>query len=162
MDNIKTVEGDLQCRELRFAILAARFNDFIVEQLIRGAVDALKRHGAADKQIEIVRAPGAYDMPLVARKLAQSRKYDAIVALGAVIKGATAHFDYVAGECASGLARVSQETGVPIAFGVLTTLTEEQARARSEPGPENKGREAALAAVEMATLLRQVEQEIAE
>src|SRR5690242_11778455 len=100
MDNIKTIEGDLQCRELRFAIVAARFNDFIVEQLIRGAVDALKRHGAGDKQIEIVRAPGAYDMPLVARKLAQSRKYDAIVALGAVIKGATAHFDYVAGECA--------------------------------------------------------------
>ena len=97
MDNIKTIEGDLQCRELRFAILAARFNDFIVEQLIRGAVDSLKRHGAGDKQIEIVRAPGAFDMPVVARKLAQSRKYDAIVALGAVIKGATAHFDYVAG-----------------------------------------------------------------
>src|SRR4029078_12318057 len=104
MDNIKTVEGDLQCRELRFAILAARFNDFIVEQLIRGAVGALKRHGAADKQIEIVRAPGAYDMPLVARKLAQSWKYDAIVALGAVIKGATAHFAYVAGEWARRLA----------------------------------------------------------
>jgi 6,7-dimethyl-8-ribityllumazine synthase len=138
MDNVKTVEGDLQCRELRFAILAARFNDFIVEQLIRGAVDALMRHGASEKQIEIVRAPGAFDMPLVARKLAQSRKYDAIVALGAVIKGATAHFDYVAGECASGLARVSTETGVPIAFGVLTTDTIEQA-------------------IELANLLRRIE-----
>src|SRR6188768_618094 len=114
--DIKTLEGDLHARELRFAILASRFNEFIVEQLVRGAVDMLKRHGASEKQIEIVRAPGAFDMPLVARKLAQSRKYDAIVALGAVIKGATAHFDYVAGECASGLARVSTETGVPIAF----------------------------------------------
>ena len=157
MDNIKTVEGDLQCRELRFAILAARFNDFIVEQLIRGAVDALKRHGAADKQIEIVRAPGAYDMPLVARKLAQSRKYDAIVALGAVIKGATAHFDYVAGECASGLARVSTETGVPIAFGVLTTDTIEQAIERAGTKAGNKGADAAVTAIELANLLRRIE-----
>jgi 6,7-dimethyl-8-ribityllumazine synthase len=157
MDNIKTVEGDLQCRELRFAILAARFNDFIVEQLIRGAVDALKRHGAADKQIEIVRAPGAFDMPLVARKLAQSRKYDAIVALGAVIKGATAHFDYVAGECASGLARVSQDTGVPIAFGVLTTDTIEQAIERAGAKAGNKGADAAVTAIELANLLRRIE-----
>ena len=156
MDNIKTIEGDLQCRELRFAILASRFNDFIVEQLIRGAVDALKRHGAGDKQIEIVRAPGAFDMPLVARKLAQSRKYDAIVAVGAVIKGATAHFDYVAGECASGLARVSQDTGVPIAFGVLTTDTQAQAEARAGSGRDNKGFEAAAAAIEMATLFRRL------
>ncbi|HEY7638266.1 MAG TPA: 6,7-dimethyl-8-ribityllumazine synthase [Steroidobacteraceae bacterium] len=157
MDNIKTVEGDLQCRELRFAILAARFNDFIVEQLIRGATDALKRHGAADKQIEIVRTPGAYDMPLVARKLAQSRKYDAIVALGAVIKGATAHFDYVAGECASGLARVAQETGVPIAFGVLTTDSIEQAIERAGTKAGNKGADAAVTAIELANLLRRIE-----
>ena len=148
MDNIKTIEGDLQCRELRFAIVAARFNDFIVEQLIRGAVDAL---------IEIVRAPGAYDMPLVARKLAQSRKYDAIVALGAVIKGATAHFDYVAGECASGLARVSQDTGVPIAFGVLTTDTIEQAIERAGTKAGNKGADAAVTAIELANLLRRIE-----
>jgi 6,7-dimethyl-8-ribityllumazine synthase len=154
MDNIKTIEGDLQCRELRFAIVAARFNDFIVEQLIRGAVDALRRHGAGDKQIEIVRAPGAYDMPLVARKLAQSRKYDAIVALGAVIKGATAHFDYVAGQCASGLARVSQDTGIPIAFGVLTTDTIEQAIERAGTKAGNKGADAAAAAIEMVSLGR--------
>lgn len=157
MDNIKTIEGDLQCRELRFAILAARFNDFIVGQLVRGAVDALKRHGAADKQIEIVRAPGAFDLPLVARKLAQSRKYDAIVALGAVIKGATAHFDYVAGECASGLARVAQETGVPVAFGVLTTDTIEQAIERAGTKAGNKGADAAVTALELANLLRRIE-----
>ena len=157
MDNIRTIEGDLQCRELRFAVLAARFNDFVVESLIRGAVDALRRHGASDKQIEIVRAPGAFDMPLVARKLAQSRRYDAIVALGAVIKGATAHFDYVAGECASGLARVSTETGVPIAFGVLTTDTIEQAIERAGTKAGNKGADAAVTAIELANLLRRIE-----
>jgi len=152
MDNIKTIEGDLQCRELRFAIVAARFNDFIVEQLIRGAVDALKRHGAADKQIEIVRAPGAYDLPLVARKLAQSRKYDAIVALGAVIKGATAHFDYVAAEVTKGIAHVQLETGVPVTFGVLTTDTIEQAIERAGTKAGNKGWEAAVSAIEMLSL----------
>jgi 6,7-dimethyl-8-ribityllumazine synthase len=157
MDNIRTLEGDLQCRELRFVILAARFNDFVVESLIRGAVDALRRHGASDKQIEIVRAPGAFDMPVVARKLAQTRRYDAIVALGAVIKGATAHFDYVAGECASGLARVSGETGVPIAFGVLTTDTIEQAIERAGTKAGNKGADAAVTAIELANLLRRIE-----
>ncbi len=157
MADIKTIEGELQCRELRFAILAARFNDFIVDQLVRGAVDALKRHGAGDKQIELVRVPGAFDMPMVARKLAQSRKYDAIVALGAVIKGATAHFDYVAGECASGLARVAQETGVPIAFGVLTTDTIEQAIERAGTKAGNKGADAAVSALELANLLRRIE-----
>src|SRR5690348_14718773 len=157
MDNVKTIEGDLQCRELRFAILAARFNDFIVDQLIRGAVDALKRHGAAEKQIDIVRVPGAFDMPVVARKLAQGRKYDAIVALGAVIKGATAHFDYVAGQCASGLARVSQESGVPIAFGVLTTDTIEQAIERAGTKAGNKGWDATIGAIEMVSLERALE-----
>jgi 6,7-dimethyl-8-ribityllumazine synthase len=155
--DIKTIEGDLQCRELRFVILAARFNDFIVEQLVRGAVDALRRHGASDKQIEVVRAPGAFDLPLVARKLAQSRRYDAIIALGAVIKGATAHFDYVAGECASGLARIASETGVPVAFGVLTTDTIEQAIERAGTKAGNKGADAALTALELANLLRRIE-----
>lgn len=157
MDAIKTLEGDLQCRELRFAILAARFNDFIVDALVRGAVDTLRRHGANDKQIEIVRAPGAFDLPLVARKLALTKRYDAIIALGAVIKGATAHFDYVAGECAGGLARVAQDTGVPIAFGVLTTDTIEQAIERSGTKAGNKGADAAITAVELANLLRRVD-----
>jgi 6,7-dimethyl-8-ribityllumazine synthase len=154
----KTIEGDLQVRELRFAILASRFNELIVEQLVRGAADALKRHGASDKQIDIVRAPGAFDLPLVARKLAESRRYDAIVAVGAVIKGATAHFDYVAGECAGGLARVSYDTGVPVSFGVLTTDTIEQALERAGTKAGNKGADAALAALELANLLRKIEQ----
>ncbi|PZN28646.1 MAG: 6,7-dimethyl-8-ribityllumazine synthase [Proteobacteria bacterium] len=158
MDNIKVIEGDLQARELRFAVLASRFNDFVVDQLVRGAVDALRRHGASDKQIEIVRVPGAYDMPLAARKLAQSRRYDAIVALGAVIRGATPHFDYVAGEAAGGLARVQQDTGVPIAFGVLTTDTIEQAIERAGTKAGNKGADAAVTALEMANLLRRLEQ----
>jgi len=158
MDAIKTLEGDLQVRELRFAILASRFNEFIVEQLVRGAVDALRRHGAGDKQMEIVRVPGAYDLPLVARKLALSKRYDAIVALGAVIKGATAHFDYVAGECASGLARVGNDTGIPVAFGVLTTDTIEQAIERAGTKAGNKGADAAVTAIELANLLRRIEQ----
>ena len=158
MDSIKTLEGDLQVRELRFAILAARFNEFIVEQLVRGAIDTLRRHGAASEQIHLVRVPGAYDLPLVARKLALSGHYDAIVALGAVIKGATAHFDYVAGECASGLARAAQESGVPVAFGVLTTDSVEQAIERAGCKAGNKGSDAALTALELANLLRQIEQ----
>jgi 6,7-dimethyl-8-ribityllumazine synthase len=157
MDQIKTIEGELQCRELRFAVLASRFNEFIVEPLIRGAVEALRRHGAGDKQIEIVRVPGAFDMPIVARKLAQTRRYDAIVALGAVIKGETAHFDYVAGECAGGLARVAHDTGVPVAFGVLTTDTVEQAIDRAGGKAGNKGADAALTALELANLLRKIE-----
>lgn len=157
IDRIKSIEGDLQCRELRFAILAARFNEFIVEQLVRGAVDALRRHGASDQQIEIVRAPGAFDLPVVARRLAQTKRYDAIVALGAVIKGATAHFDYVAGECASGLSRVAADTGVPVAFGVLTTDNIEQAVERAGTKAGNKGADAAITAIELANLLRKIE-----
>jgi 6,7-dimethyl-8-ribityllumazine synthase len=157
MDNIRVIEGDLQARDYRFAVLASRFKEFVVDALVKGAVDALRRHGASDKQVEIVRVPGAYDMPLVARKLAQSRRYDAIVTVGAVIRGQTAHFDYVAGECASGLARVSAETGVPVAFGVLTTDTAEQAMDRAGGKAGNKGAEAAASAIEMINLLRRVE-----
>jgi 6,7-dimethyl-8-ribityllumazine synthase len=157
MENLRVIEGDLLARDLRFAILAARFNERVVEGLVRGAVDALRRHGAGDKQIEIVRVPGAYDMPVAARRLAQSRRYDAIVALGAVIRGATAHFDYVAGECSSGLARVAAETGVPVGFGVLTTDTAEQAMDRAGGKAGNKGADAALAAVELANLFRRLE-----
>jgi 6,7-dimethyl-8-ribityllumazine synthase len=153
----KTIEGDLLVRDLRFAILAARFNDFVVEPLVRGALDALKRHGATEKQIEIVRVPGAFDMPIVARKLALSRRYEALIALGAVIRGQTPHFDYVAGECASGMARIALETGVPIAFGVLTTDTVEQAIDRAGGKAGNKGADAALTALEMANLMRRLD-----
>jgi 6,7-dimethyl-8-ribityllumazine synthase len=157
VDQPKTIEGELIARDLRFAIVAARFNDFVVEPLIRGALDALRRHGASEKQIEIVRVPGAYDMPIVARKLAASRRYEALIALGAVVRGQTPHFDYVAGECASGLARIALETGVPIAFGVLTTDTMEQAVDRAGGKAGNKGADAALTALEMANLLRRLD-----
>ena len=153
----KLIEGDLLARDLRFAFVAARFNDFVVEPLVRGAVDALKRHGGTDKQIEIVRVPGAFAIPIVARKLALSRRYDALIALGAVVRGQTPHFDYVAGECASGLARIALESGVPIAFGVLTTDTMEQAVDRAGGKAGNKGADAALAAIEMANLLRRLD-----
>jgi 6,7-dimethyl-8-ribityllumazine synthase len=153
----RIIEGELLARDLRFAFVAARFNDFVVEPLMRGALDALKRHGATEKQIEIVRVPGAFDIPLVARKLALSRRYDALIALGAVVRGQTPHFDYVAGECASGLARIALESGVPIAFGVLTTDTMEQAVDRAGGKAGNKGADAALVAIEMANLLRRLE-----
>ena len=156
-DQFKVAEGDLIVRDLRFALVVSRFNDFVVDPLVRGAVDALKRHGATEKQIEIVRVPGAFDIPVVARKLAQSRRYEALVALGAVIRGQTPHFDYVAGECASGLARIALESGVPIGFGVLTTDTVEQAVDRAGGKAGNKGADAALAALEMANLLRRLD-----
>jgi 6,7-dimethyl-8-ribityllumazine synthase len=153
-DQPKIIEGELLVRDLRFGVVITRFNDFVVEPLLRGALDALRRHGAADKQIEIVRVPGAFDLPVAARKLALSRRYEALIALGAVIRGQTPHFDYVAGECASGLARIALESGVPIAFGVLTTDTMEQAVDRAGGKAGNKGADAALAALEMANLLR--------
>jgi len=157
MDHPRVIEGDLQVRDQRFVILASRFNEFVVEGLVRGALDTLRRHGASDKQVEIVRVPGAYDMPLVARRLAASRRYDAIIALGAVVRGQTPHFDYVAGECAAGLSRVAAESGVPVAFGVLTTETVEQAVDRAGGKAGNKGADAALTALELVNLLRRLE-----
>lgn len=156
MDNIRTLQGDLLARDLRFAIVAARFNDTIVENLVRGAVDALVRHGASEKQIEVIRVPGAYDLPLIARRVAMAKRADAIVALGCVIRGATPHFEYVAGQCASGLARVAEDSGVPVAFGVLTTENIEQALERSGTKAGNKGADAAMVAIEMANLLRRL------
>lgn len=158
MDAIKKIEGDLLARDLKFVIVAARFNDFIVDSLVRGALDALKRHGASEQNIAVVRVPGAFELPLTARKLAQTKRYQAIIALGAVIKGATPHFDYVCGECASGLSKVGQETGVPVSFGVLTTDTIEQAIERAGTKAGNKGADAALVALEMANLLIKLEQ----
>jgi len=157
MDHPRVIEGDLQARDLKFAIVAARFNDFIVDKLVTGAVEALRRHGASDQQIDIVRVPGAFEMPPVLRKLATSRGYDALVALGAVVRGDTPHFEYVAGECASGVARVASDTGVPVGFGVLTVDTVEQAIDRAGGKGGNKGAEAALAALELANLLRRLD-----
>lgn len=157
MDNIRTLSGDLAARDLRFAIVASRFNEFIVDSLVRGAVDALLRHGAGEKQIEVIRVPGAFDLPFVVKRVAASRRYDAIVALGAVIRGATPHFDHVAGQCASGLARASEDTGVPVAFGVLTTDTIEQAIERAGTKAGNKGADAAVCALELANLLRRLD-----
>ena len=156
MDNIRTLQGDMLARDLRFAIVAARSNEAIVEHLVRGAVDALVRHGASERQIEVIRVPGAFDLPFIARRVALAKRADAIVALGCVIRGATPHFDYVAGQCASGIARAADESGVPIAFGVLTTDTIEQAVERAGTKAGNKGADAAMVALEMANLLRRL------
>jgi 6,7-dimethyl-8-ribityllumazine synthase len=157
MTTLRTLEGDLLARDLRVAIVAARFNEFVVERLVTGAVDALVRHGASEKNLELVRVPGAFDMPLVVRRLALSKRYDLIVALGAVIKGETAHFDFVAGECASGVSRAALESGVPVGFGVLTCDSLEQAVERAGGKAGNKGADAALAALEMANLLKRLD-----
>jgi 6,7-dimethyl-8-ribityllumazine synthase len=157
MDNIRTITGDLVARDLRFAIVAARFNEFIVESLVRGAVDTLLRHGATEKQIEIIRVPGAFDLPFVVRRVAAGKRYDAVVALGAVIRGSTPHFDHVAGQCAAGLARAADDSGVPVAFGVLTTDTIEQAVERAGTKAGNKGADAALCALELANLLKKLD-----
>jgi 6,7-dimethyl-8-ribityllumazine synthase len=157
MPEIRKLEGDLVARDLRFAIVASRFNEFVVDRLVDGAIDALVRHGASEKNLEIVRVPGAFEMPLAVRRLAQTRRYDAIVALGAVVRGQTSHFDIVAGENASGLSRVQLETGVPVGNGVLTTESMEQAIDRAGGKAGNKGAEAALAALEMANLLKRID-----
>lgn len=153
---MNTIEGGLSAHGLRFAVVLSRFNDFIGERLLAGALDALRRSGAADDAIDLVRVPGAFEIPVAARELARSGRYDAVVCVGCVIRGATAHFDYVAGEMASGIAAVARETGVPIAFGVLTTETIEQAIERAGSKAGNKGFEAAMTAVEMANLLRKL------
>ena len=157
MDKVKIIEGDLVARDARFTIVASRFNDFIVESLIKGAVECLCRHGANETDIELVRVPGGYEMPLAVEKVAKLRRCDGIVALGTVIRGATPHFDYVAGECISGIAAVSRQYGMPIGIGVLTTETIEQAIERAGTKAGNKGEEAALAVIEMVNLLRKLD-----
>ena len=157
MDKIKTTEGDLIARDARYAIVASRFNEFVVESLIKGALDCLRRHGAGDADIEIVRVPGSYEMPLAVDKIAASRRADGIIALGAVIRGGTPHFDYVAGECVRGLSAASSKHGVPVGFGVLTVDTIEQAIERAGTKAGNKGEEAALAVIEMVSLLRRLD-----
>lgn len=157
MEKINTTEGDLNARDARITIVASRFNDFVVESLIKGALSCLRRHGAGDAAIDIVRVPGAYEMPLAVDKVAASRRADGIVALAAVIRGATPHFEYVAGECTRGVAAASLRHGVPVGIGVLTTDTIEQAIERAGTKAGNKGEEAALAAIEMINLLRKLD-----
>ena len=153
---IKTIEGQLTVHNARFCIVVSRWNAFVVESLLAGAVDTLKRHGAQEGDLTIVRLPGAFEMPLVLEKIAAKREHDAIVALGAVIRGGTPHFEYVAGECVKGMAQVTLKHGVPIAFGVLTVDTIEQAIERAGTKAGNKGAEAAASAIEMVNLLRQL------
>ena len=150
----KIIEGTLNAKGMRVAMVAARFNDFITSKLLEGALDTLKRHGAAEQNLTVVWVPGSFEIPLVSRKLAASGKYDAVIALGAVIRGATSHFDYVAAEVSKGVAQVTLETGVPVIFGVLTTDTIEQAIERAGTKAGNKGADAALAAMEMVDLLK--------
>lgn len=152
-------EGELSGRGLRFAIVVARFNELITGQLASGARDGLRRHGVADDAIDVAYVPGALEIPIAAQRLAASGRYDAVICLGAVIRGATAHFDYVARGVAQGVSRVSLETGVPAIFGVLTTDTIEQALERAGTKQGNKGWDAALAAIETANLLRAIEAE---
>ena len=157
MDKIKTTEGDVIVRDARFAIVAARFNEFIVESLIKGSLRCLRQHGADDGDVEIIRVPGAFEMPVAIEKIAASRRYDGIIALGAVIRGGTPHFDYVAGECVKGITSAGQRHGVPIGNGVLTVDTIEQAIERAGAKAGNKGEEATLAVIEMVNLLRRID-----
>ncbi|MFO1350861.1 MAG: 6,7-dimethyl-8-ribityllumazine synthase [Gammaproteobacteria bacterium] len=156
MASVNIIEGDLLAATGRFAVLAARFNGFIVESLVGGAIDTLRRHGVAVEAIDLVWVPGSFELPVVAQRLAASRKYVGIVALGAVIRGATAHFDYVAGECAKGLAKVALDHDLPVGFGVLTVDSIEQAVERAGAKAGNKGVDAALTVLEMVNLLRKL------
>ncbi|MDG1493818.1 MAG: 6,7-dimethyl-8-ribityllumazine synthase [Luminiphilus sp.] len=149
---IRTTEGTLGPNQGRYVLVVARWNSFVVEHLLEGALDTLRRHGISDEQMHIVRVPGAFEIPIACQKLAQRDDCDAIIALGAVIRGGTPHFEYVAGECTKGLAQVQMETGKPIAFGVLTVDSIEQAVERSGTKAGNKGAEAAMSALEMVSL----------
>lgn len=157
MSTISTYEGNLIVQGAKFCIVASRFNSFIVEQLEAGAIDALVRHGAERSAIQIVRAPGAFELPMVVQRVAASKKFDAIIAIGAVIRGGTPHFEYVAGECVKGLAQVALQYDVPVSFGVLTVDTIEQAIERAGTKAGNKGAEAALSALEMVNLFKNLE-----
>ncbi len=153
---IETIQGNLTADQKKFALVAGRFNEFISSKLIEGAVDCLMRHKASEKDISLAWVPGSFEIPVVARKLAQSGKYDAVICLGAVIRGATPHFDYVASEVAKGIAQSSLELGVPIIFGIITSDTIEQAIERAGTKAGNRGWDAALAAIEMVDLIQQL------
>ena len=152
------IEGNVRATGKKFALVVSRFNSFVVESLVDGALDALERHGEVSEQdITLVRVPGAYELPIAAQRLAQTNKFDAIIALGAVIRGSTPHFDFVAGECNKGLAQVSLQHNIPVAFGVITTDSIEQAIERSGTKAGNKGAEAAITALEMVNVLTHIE-----
>lgn len=156
MTTLKTIEGQMNAKGLRIAILAARFNDFIVARLIEGAYDYLHRHGADDDDLTVIRVPGAFEMPVVFKKLAESGQYDGVLALGAVIRGGTPHFDFVAGEATKGLAQVSLHTGIPVGFGLLTCDSLDQAIERAGVKSGNKGAEAAAALMETLRVMDQI------
>ncbi len=152
----KVIEGSLVVKGKKFGIVASRFNDFITKQLIEGCLDTLQRHGAKDGDLSIIWVPGAFEIPLIAQKMAKSKTYDALICLGTVIRGSTPHFDYVASEVAKGVARVSQDSGLPVIFGIITADTIEQAIERAGTKDGNKGRDAALSAIEMVDLMEKI------
>ncbi len=154
---MKTFEGQLSAKGLKFCIIVSRFNDFITSKLLEGALDALIRQGAQEEDIDVVRVPGAFEIPLIAKKTASSKKYDSVIALGTIIRGATPHFDYVAAEASKGVAQASLDTGVPIAFGIITSDTIEQAIERAGSKSGNKGWDAAMTAIEMCNLIQVIE-----
>lgn len=153
---MKLIEGELQAKGLKFGIIVSRFNDFITSKLLDGALDALRRHGADEKDIEVVKVPGSFEIPLVAKRLAVKGIYSAIICLGTVIRGATPHFEYVSAEVSKGIASASMETGVPIAFGIITSDTIEQAVERAGTKSGNKGWDAAITAIEMAQVIKKL------
>lgn len=153
---MKVVEGKLTAENLKFGIILGRFNSFITERLLEGAIDCILRHNGKEENIEVFKVPGSFEIPLIAKKLAKSGKYDAVICLGAVIRGSTPHFDYVANEVTKGIAQVGLETEVPISYGILTTDTIEQAIERAGTKMGNKGFDAALTAIEMANLIKQI------
>ncbi|GAA4651710.1 MULTISPECIES: 6,7-dimethyl-8-ribityllumazine synthase [Kistimonas] len=157
MSGIKTLEGTLTSNDGKYALVVTRWNAYVVESLLDGAIDALKRHGVPEANITVIRCPGAFELPLVVKKVAKQGQFDAVVALGAVIRGGTPHFDFVAGECVKGMANVMLEHEVPVSFGVLTVDTIEQAIERAGTKMGNKGEEAAMAAFEMVSLLKHLE-----
>ncbi|MBU1905592.1 MAG: 6,7-dimethyl-8-ribityllumazine synthase [Candidatus Omnitrophica bacterium] len=150
---VKTLEGNLIAKGRKFGIIASRFNESITKELIAGCIDTLVRHGVEENDLVVTWVPGAFEIPLIAQKLAKSRTYDAVICLGTIIRGSTPHFDYIASEVAKGIAKVSQDTGIPVVFGVITADTIEQAIERAGSKQGNKGRDAALSAIEMANLL---------
>lgn len=152
-----TIEGSTNAHGLRFALVVARFNDFVTDRLQAGAVEALTTAGAREDQIAILKVPGSFEIPLAARQAAETKQFDAVICLGCLIRGETAHFEYIASAVSAGITDASAATGIPMTFGVLTTNSAEQALERAGPGPSNKGREAALAAIEMATLFKRLQ-----